>query len=381
MQVRISLATGALILFAVQGSGGASLPSDRPMQAARVQAVLDHHADDYLGDPCRAGISIAALIGGRTYYANRGVADRGTRTPPTSNSVYELASVTKTFAGALAARAVIDGRMTLDGDFRRHLPRSYPNLSKMGSPITLRTLATHTAGLQRDLPDSDPLFAKLDHDRIGAQLAELNKGYGRTRSLHDLHFVKLRSVPGATFAYSNLGMRVIGYGLETIYRQPMAQIIQRDLLTPLGMASTRFQPDASMRRRLVTPYGRSGKIEPLHDGSAGLAYGLYSTPRDMARYLAWHLNDGDLVVARSHALLRGTARDGQGLIWNIGDDHGRRLLWHGGGSFGETSQMVLFPDQRQGYVLLANDACEGSEAAMKQLAISLAAALREHGRR
>ena len=130
------------------------------------------------------------------------------------------------------------------------------------------------------------------------------------------------------------------------------------------------------RPRLVTPYNRYGNVEPFHDASAGAGYGLYSTPRDMARYLAWQVDRPDAVVRQSHQLVRGSARDGEALIWNVTTKDGERLLWHGGGSFGETSQVVLFPDVHEGYALMANDACAGSEAALKELAIGIRNMLR-----
>ena len=50
------------------------------------------------------------------------------------------------------------------------------------------------------------------------------------------------------------------------------------------------------------------------------------------------------------------------------------MLWHGGGTFGMTSQVVLYPQTQEGYVLLANDACEGTESTLKQIAQQLHAA-------
>jgi CubicO group peptidase (beta-lactamase class C family) len=126
---------------------------------------------------------------------------------------------------------------------------------------------------------------------------------------------------------------------------------------------------------LVTPYNRYGHVQPYHDASAGAAYGLYSTPRDMSRYLGWQLDEHAAVIARAHELIRGTGEDGQALIWNVGKDGGQRLLWHGGGSFGMTSQMVLYPDTGDGYVLLANDTCAGSEGELKAIGMKLHGAL------
>lgn len=349
-----------------------------PSAEKLVQSIVDRYADQYLTDRCRVGVSLVARINDQTYFSNRGTTSRALARRPTPDSVYELASVTKTFVGALAAKAVEDRRITLDGDFRVYLPGDYSNLIRAGKPITLRNLATHTSGLQRDLPDSDALLAEHDYDHIGYRLAALNQGYTRARSLADLHKVELRTVPGTMFNYSNLGIRVLGYGLETVYHASLDRLLRRWILVPLRMSSTGFAVDNGMRGRLVTPYSRYHHSQPLHDSSAGAAYGLFSTPRDMARYLTWQLNERDPVISRSHTTIGGTTRGGQGLIWNIGLQGDERVLWHGGGSFGETSQMVLYPRSREGFVLLANDACDGSETALKDIAMAVHEALRLH---
>lgn len=353
----------------------AHTPAREPLSSRRQQAVLDHYAEQYVREPCHVGISIAAHIAGKTYFSNRGSTSRVRTLRPTPDSVYELASVTKTFVGALAARALVDGRMTLDGDFRQYLPGDYPNLSVSSRPLTLRTLATHTSGLPRDLPDTDALMAEHDYDHIGERLAILNKGYTRARSLAELHQVKLRSTPGSEFAYSNLGIRVLGYGIEDAYGLPLDQLLKETIFNPLGMSSSGFSIAPAMRARIVTPYSRFDHVQPLHDASAGAAYGLYSTPRDMAQYLAWQLSPSSAIIERSHTLIRGTGEDGEALIWNVGVDAGRPILWHGGGSFGETSQMVLFPSEQEGFVLLTNDTCEGSETRLRTLAIAVRDAL------
>ena len=367
--------SSAFLAFALAGAACAAPPTDNPL-ATPLDRAVDEAAAVYIADACHVGLSIVVRAGQRDHFYNYGSVSRTRAKLPTADSVYELASVTKTFTGALAARALVEGRMTLDADFRAYLPSAYPNLATNGRPISLRTLATHTSGLQRDLPDSDAVMGRHDYDHVGAQLATLNKGFGRTRSLSALHDVTLRATPGASFAYSNIGIRVIGYGLEKVTGMPLARLLARDITHPLAMVDTGFSPSATMRARLVTPYSRYGHPQPYHDASAGAAYGLYSTPRDMAHYLAWQLDERDPVVARAHAPIRGTPDEGEGLICNVGHDGDARLLWHGGGSFGITSQIALYPDQGEGFVLLANDTCEGSESALKRIAMAIHGAMR-----
>ena len=261
--------------------------------------------------------------------------------------------------------------MTLDSDFRRYLPGAYDNLTLYGQPITLRSLATHTSGLQRDIPDTDDLMTRPDYDRIANAMIARNRGFTRHRSLVALHDARLQSKPGAVFAYSNVGTRVIGYGLEKAYGRPFSTLLQRTILGPLDMQDTGFVLTPRMEAHLVTPYNRYGHVQPYHDMTAGAAYGLYSTPRDMARYLRWQLDERNTVVVQAHALIRGKKEDGQGLIWNIGLDGGHRMLWHGGGTFGMTSQIVLYPEQDGGFVLLANDACPDTESGLKSLAMQV----------
>jgi CubicO group peptidase (beta-lactamase class C family) len=155
--------------------------------------TVNDQARAYLSDTCHVGLSIVARSGAQVRFYDYGSIVRGYTVKPTPDDVYELASVTKTFTGALAAKALIEHKMTLDGDFRRYLSGEYPNLILNGKPISLRTLATHSSGLQRDMPDSDALMTRHDYDRIGYRLAALDRGFTASRTLAALHGVTLRT--------------------------------------------------------------------------------------------------------------------------------------------------------------------------------------------
>jgi serine-type D-Ala-D-Ala carboxypeptidase/endopeptidase len=221
------------------------------------------------------------------------------------------------------------------------------------------------------LPDTSDLFAHPDFERLPDQLIAIDSPYDHARYLRELHSVKLQSEPGTKEMYSNLGIKVIGFGLEKVYGVSFEELMQRGILQPLGMHSTGFVLDEAERARLVHGYSRGGNPMPYHLRNAGAAYGLYSTPRDMAKYLRWQLDETDPVIRLAHELLRGNTENGQALIWNTSSQEGTRLFWHGGGTFGMTSQVVLYPDDHEGYVLLANDTCEGTESALKHIATNL----------
>jgi serine-type D-Ala-D-Ala carboxypeptidase/endopeptidase len=341
--------------------------SDNPRRSALDDAV-DKAASDYFHNQCHVGVSLAVVKADHDYFYDYGSTSRNKAALPNPQSIYELASVTKTFTATLAARAVIDGRMSLDGDFRKDLPGDYGNLAWNGQPITLRTLVTHYAGMPRDIPDTDALFADKHSPDFNARMVALNQGFSREQFLSMLHDTHLRSEPGEKQVYSNAGFLVIGLGLERVYGKPVDELLRHYITQPLGMNSTGFTLDSSERARLVNGYDNYGRLAPYHLPNAGDAWGLYASTEDMAKYVHLQLNNGDPVVRLSHQVLMGDAKDGDAMAWNLGSDQGDPVIWHGGGSFGMSSQVVLYPKQHEGFVLLANDTCDGTERALKAIA-------------
>lgn len=353
----------ALSAYAATGS----TPSDNPRRSA-MDIAVDKAANEYFRNRCHVGVSMAVVEAGHFHFYDYGNAIRGKAELPSPKRIYELASVTKTFTATLAAQAVVDGRMSLDGDFRKDLPGDYSNLAWNGQPITLRTLVTHHSGMPRDIPDTDALFANKNAPDFNARMVALNQGFGRGQFLAALHNAVLRSAPGETQAYSNAGFLVIGLGLEKQYGEPFEELLRQYVTQPLGMTSTGFTLSSRERPLLVVGYDRYGRAAPYHPQNAGAAWGLYASTEDMAKYVRWQLDDGNPAVRLSHQLLMGDANDGEGMAWNLAEDRGQPIVWHGGGSFGMSSQVVLYPKRHEGFVLLANDACEGSEGALTAIA-------------
>jgi D-alanyl-D-alanine-carboxypeptidase/D-alanyl-D-alanine-endopeptidase len=345
-----------------------------PAVAARSEdgdAIVDQVVQPFFQNSCHVGLSIAIVRRREARFYNFGSTSRTTRTQPGPDSVYEIASVTKTFTGALAAKALLQQRMQLDADFRLHLAGRYPNLERQGHPITLRSLAVHTSGLPRDLPDTDDLYAHRDPETLPYKLIARDSGYDRARYLEELHKVTLKSQPGTKESYSNLGFKLMGWGLEGVYGMPFERALQELILQPLGMNSTGFVLSPDEKARLVDGYSPAGHLMPYHLPNAGAAYGLYSTARDMAKYVEWQLDEANPAIALAHAPIEGDDENGKALVWNLGTLDGDRVLWHGGGTFGMTSQIVLLPREQEGYVFLANDTCNGTESALKDLSTAL----------
>src|SRR5258708_16352732 len=138
---------------------------------------------------------------------------------------------------------------------------------------------------------------------------------------------------------------------------PFERLLQEQILQPLVMSSTGFVLSSNERSRLVNGYSPAGRLMPNHLRNAGAAYGLYSTPRDMAKYVEWQLDEVDPEIMLAHEPIEGDSHSGKALVWNLGTLDGSRALWHGGGTFGMSSQVLPFPTHPTAYVLLPHDTC------------------------
>ena len=342
-----------LVLAAPSAFG--QLPSDNPARTLLDKAV-DEAANEFFAKGQHVGLSIGIYDRGQTVFYDYGTTSKPKVHLPDRKSLYEIASITKTFTGALASGAVVDGKLTLDGDFRAYLKETYPNLEKNGKFLTLRLLAAHRAGIPKNIPDTDALFKNPNFDTLPFQLIELEKTYDDAAYLQALHHVELRSEPGSEFVYSNFGIKMIGFGLEQVYHQSLEQLLKTRILAPLGMKRTALAVSPHNQRLLVQGYSPSGKPMPYHLLNAGAAGGLYSNAEEMIRYIGWQLNESDPVIKQSHSAIFDKGESVQeGLVWYMTEEGGERKLWESGGAFGMASQLVLYPESKIGIVLLAND--------------------------
>jgi CubicO group peptidase (beta-lactamase class C family) len=194
---------------------------------------------------------------------------------PDGDTVYEIASVTKTFAATLLAQAVLSGRVTLDTPVAQLLP-DFKIPSRDGKEITLGELATQHSGLplmpSNFLP-KDPANPMADYDT--AQLKTFLAEYELSRD------------PGASYEYSNLGFGLLGYALAQLNHTTYRAITDEEILKPLGMTMSSTAFTEAMRTHLAPGHLSTGEAAKNWDHSDALAGAgaIRSTANDMLRYL------------------------------------------------------------------------------------------------
>ena len=350
-----------------------------PAPAQDLDTLANSLGSRFVADPAHVGLSIGVIRDGWQRTFNYGSIDRHRSVRPTSTTIYELASLTKTYTGMLLAKGVVDGKLALDDDVRRYLPASCVNLALDGDPIRIVDLANHTSGLPKNLP---PFPGNANPKTLATQYGEMS----RERFLKAVARVRLTSRPGTKFGYSNAGAQLIGIVLERIYGESYAALVARLIAAPLGMTdTTTVVGKADLPRYALRYDGKGNSMPELSFWRQIPAAGyLKSTIADQLRYLQWNLDESDEVVALAHRMtFRGTDERGDdiGLYWFLNRKNGQRLVRHAGGSFGTTSYAMLYPEAKVGIVLLANDAGASTETRLAEMAETLAQALMQSGGR
>ncbi len=195
---------------------------------------------------------------------------------PDSNSLIRLCSLSKIFAGELLVELTKEGKVTLTDPLQRFAP---PNVivpkGAGGIPITLQDLATHTAGLPREVsayPANTPHFTFPDQTFRWTWLPKQ----------------RLISRPGTAARYSNVGFDLLGDALASAANTTYPQLLNERIVRPLGLHDTTLSPTPEQCGRLLRGSRDEG---PCTDTQAsGASGGVYSTAADMARVLEYLLH-------------------------------------------------------------------------------------------
>jgi len=221
------------------------------------------------------GMVLVVVRGREAMIETYGETYPGSGQKPDAGSLIRLCSVSKVFTGDLLVRLAVDGKVNLNSPLQRYAPRGklVPQ-AIAGEQITLLDLATHTAGLPREVaayPARIPHFTFPDHSQRWAWLPRQ----------------KLIFPPGSSALYSNVGFDLLGDALASASGESYAHLLHKTLLEPLGMWSTTLFPSNGQCARLLRPATDQGLCTETQ--ASGASGGLYSTPADMVKLLQYLL--------------------------------------------------------------------------------------------
>jgi CubicO group peptidase (beta-lactamase class C family) len=348
----------AALFCAVSGMCLLSSANAETSTDSAVKSTVDQAARQFfMQNPQAAGVSIGVYKDGKTYTYNYGTVERGKHRAPTADTLYPIASITKTFTGTLLAQAALEGKVRLDDDVRKYLEGDYPNLEFEGHPIRLFDLLDHRSGLPFFIPDRPETRPDFENNLIPwpIRIANIEKTYTRQDFFDDLHKVKLTAVPGDKFQYSNAAAMLTGYILERIYGTSYATLLKEKVLAPLKMDATTILLTPSQARKAAKGYDEKGNLAPENPNELQAAGAIRSSVNDMLKYAEWQMEETDAAVKLSHNPVFTSGFYSAGLNWQEMSSDGLRVIWQEGNIVGFNSFCIVEPELKIGLVLLANE--------------------------
>ncbi len=261
---------------------GAALPWPRPARAS--QALLDELVG-FAGQILFLAVKTPALVLGVVRNGQTSIQGFGRRAsdanePPGADTLFRIGSITKAFTGQVLASLSADGLVSLADPLTKYAPEFVAPMSEGGRPIRLIDLATHSAGLPREVPHApgppDDPFINITPEAFTAWL-----------KANPLMFT-----PGTAISYSNFGFDLLAAALARAAHEPYPDLLDARVLRPLELGDTTFAPSAGRTARLMRGHDFDGS--PLPNAATGSVIvgsgGLYSSARDLLAWLRWHLD-------------------------------------------------------------------------------------------
>ena len=322
--------------------------------------IVDEEVGKLISNAKISAVSVAFVTEGVVSTYHYGEFSDGSS--PSDNALYDIGSITKTHVGLILAQAVSDGLIELDAPISRYLDRvNKEALQYQGVEITVRHLATHISGLPTDLSCDGANL--LPDERLTCFIAHDDENL-----INILNGYTLQEKPGNRYRYSNAGVRLIGIALEELYNAPIEQLLKRYVFKFTGQIETYAHFSESERARWIRGVHENGLPTPDASDYFNAAGGLKSTVPDMGRYLSYYLNSDNEIAEKALTLLAGD-EDGLGraYIWNTFRLASEGQYYHGGGTFGTSAWISIYPRERLGIFLVTPYV---SDSAQEQLNIT-----------
>jgi len=313
--------------------------------------------------PGRPGCAVLIAKKGQIIYNNAfGSADLELNVKVQPTMVFRLGSITKQFTSIALLQLVEQGKISLQDSIQKFI-KDFPS-QKYG--ITIENLLTHTSGITEyiQLDIRDPFVRRKDLSP--KEVIDLFKN------------VPLEFKPGSKFKYSNSNYFLLGYILEIITGRKYQNVIEENIINPLGLSSTFYDDFNKIIVNRVKGYKKEGEAYENADfQSATIAFAAGSLLSNVDDLYKWHQGlQGNKLVKKEtlekaftpYKLNDGTDSN-YGYGWFILDMNGSLSIQHGGSINGFKSNEIYFPKEDVFVVTLFNCECASMEEISQQIAL------------
>ena len=285
-----------------------------------------------------------------------GVEDLNKSTKADANTVYRVGSVSKLFTDIGIMQLVEKGEVDLDAPITDYLPEFRPR-SRFKREITLRQLMSHRSGLLRE-----PLVGNYFDDDEPTLEATV-------KSIIDSDVIY---APESKIKYSNSAIATVGYVLEKLKGEPFASYLRKNVLLPMGLTHSAFEPLPDITNRLAdaTMWSYDGRVfdAPTFELGMSPAGSMYAPVVDLGQFMKVLFNDGKgpngPVIKKETLQLMLTSQfnDGKdqrhnvgfGIGFSLSEQGGYKRVGHGGAVYGFSTQLYALPEVKLGVAVTSS---------------------------
>jgi CubicO group peptidase (beta-lactamase class C family) len=368
----LSISSLILVLFLFGISGCKEDVSPKNDKLISEVSQLDPFMTKLLTDYQTMSLSAAIVSADKLTWSNGyGFANKETGKQATAESIYLVASISKTVTGVAVMQLVEQGKINLDTDINSYLPFELINPKNPSSIITCRHLLTHTSGItDANLGNvyEDLLFVNQDPTTSLAQVCE---GFFIKSGAFYNEDTFSASASGTSFEYTNIGIALLGYVVEVVAKKPFYQFTKENIFEPLGMTRTSWRLADLPVAELAMPYDENNQPYGNYTFADYPNGGLFTSPNDLSKYLRAFMNGGILngvrilteaSVTEMQKIQYPAIESIQALAWNAEDyDLDRNLRGHLGAERGVATLMYFDQDSKVGVIAFMNKLPESDE--------------------
>jgi len=329
-------------------------------QTASQQApAINGLVTSYVSDHHVPGLSVAVIDRGRVILIEGyGLADVENTVPATADTVYRIASISKSITATAAMKLVEAGKLDLDAPIQRYCP----DFPKKPWPITTRELLSHQSGI-RDYRNEEESINTRHYTSIKETLTQFGSD-------------PLEFEPGTKMQYTSYGYIVLGCVIEGASGTSYGRYMHQAIFEPVRMPATRLDDVFAIIPHRARGYrvSASGELQNsvfVDVSNKPPGSGINSSARDMGNFVA-ALYSARLVpnAVLDQMLTPATTRDKKATIYGLGFFRGGPLgeyrgleeAGHGGDQQGVSSVLYLLPERQFGVVILSN--LEGQQSSL-----------------
>ncbi|EKY4212564.1 beta-lactamase/D-alanine carboxypeptidase [Vibrio alginolyticus] len=250
--------------------------------SSQLKSVVDECAKGLINEYDIPGLAVAVTIDGKRYFYNYGLADVSKGSLVTNDTIFELGSISKTFAATLTGYAQEKGKLDMDDKVKDYIPEL--ENSALGN-TKLVNVATYTAG---GLPLQFP--SEVTND------AEMMQYYKTWKPEYEA---------GTKRKYSNPSIGLFGYIGALSMKSDYTEMMETVILPELGMTNTFVDVPKDKLNNYAFGYSSEGKPVRVNPGILDAqAYGIKSTSLDMLQYIEANMGQAQLNTDIENALER-----------------------------------------------------------------------------